>query len=165
MLSTACDINLPYVTHYKNLAARYSSPEDCLKYLEREFFNIVKRSFDNAAADHDSRLGTYLQINPTLSTPLYLSKTMIETDRLVLTRFRCGSHSLLIEIGRYNRTQRCDRICTCGIGIQTVLHCFTECPLVLPLLQKRYTSMQDIFENDDICFTLHSVCKALKFSI
>ena len=104
-------------------------------------------------------------VNLTLSSPSYLSKVMFETDRQMLTRFRCGSHSLKIETGRYNGTKRIDRMCSCGIGIQSILHCFTECPLTLPLLQKRYNDLQEIFQDEDICRILQNICKVLKIAV
>ena len=121
--------------------------------------------FNNAASDQDSRLGTYLLINPTLSAPPYLSKIMFETDRQLLTRFRCGSHSLMVEKGRYFNVERHHRLCSCGIGVQNILHCFTECPLVLPFLHRRYTSLSDIFDDDNICLILHRVCKELGVAV
>ena len=119
----------------------------------------------NAAYDIDSKLGTYLQINPSLSAPSYMFKSCFETDRLLLTRFRCGLHSSLIEKGRFMNVPRCDRLCPCGNGIQNSLHCFSVCSLTLPILEKRYTNLKDIFEDEDICDLLHRVCKKLKLPI
>ena len=97
--------------------------------------NLIKgqwRSrFEVARNDDDSRLGCYLQVNQTLSKPAYHTLLLLETDRLLLSRFRCGSHSLLIEIGRFNNLPQNERRCSCNIGVQTVLHCFKDCPLTL----------------------------------
>ena len=121
-------------------------------------FSEKWKNFENAAYDRDSKHGTYLQINPTLSAPSYMFKSCIETDRLLLTPFRCGSHSLLIEKGRFMNVPRCDRLCQCGNGIQNILHCFSVCSLTLLLLEKRYTNLKDIFEDEDICDLLHTGC-------
>ena len=165
LLNIATEINIPYTRHYVNLARNYSSSHDCLIKMQNEYKNIWKTTFANAAHDSDSRLGTYYAINPRLLTPSYLSKTMFETDRQILTRFRCGSHSLGIETGRYNNIPRDRRLCTCGIGIQTIIHCFIECPLVLPFLRRNYSTLTDIFEDDDIPSILHRLCKELKISV
>ena len=165
LLDVANEIDLPYIKWYKNLESEYGSPATCKRNLETSFTTTWKTNFDNAVHDIDSRLGTYTQVNPTLSTPKYIDKIMFETDRLILTRFRCGSHSLLIEKGRYTNIPRCDRLCSCGTGIQNVIHCFTTCPSTLPLLEKRYTSLREVFEEDNICVMLHKVCKELKIPV
>ena len=112
LLDIAIDLNLPYVQHYIELHTRYSSSIECLRNQENSLMDNWKFLF-NSATDVDSRLGTYLKINPNLSTPKYISKTLFETDRQLLSRFRCGSHSLLIEKGRYMMLNYDDRVCSC----------------------------------------------------
>ena len=165
LLDTALEMNLPYIKHYVNLEHRYESPDKCRRELESEFMCKWKAKFENASNDSDSRLGTYLQVNPTLCTPQYMSKIMFETDRLILTRFRCGSHSLLIERGRFSNIPRGDRICSCDTGVQTILHCFTDCPLLRPLLQRRYSNLVEVFEDENICSLLHNISKELKIPV
>ena len=64
------------------------------------------------ATDIDSKLGTYLQVNPNLHTPIY-SDTSFELERVHISRFRSGSHNLIIESGRFTapRIPRELRIC------------------------------------------------------
>ena len=115
--------------------------------------------------DRDSRLGTYIQVNPSLSTPVYINAVMFETDRIILTRFRCGSHSLAIEKGRYSNTPCDERLCSCG-EVQTIIHCFTACPVTQHLLNgKEYASLQDVFSDENICLLLHKISKVLRLSI
>ena len=165
LLSIAHDINLPYIKFYENLERKYESPGSCLRSIESEFRVKWRSAFDDAALDNDSRLGTYLRVNPTLTVPQCIGKNMLETDRLILTRFRCGSHSLLIEKGRYSNIPRSERICSRESGVQNILHCFTVCPLILPLLQRRYANMVEIFDDDNICVLLHKMCKILKIPV
>ena len=101
-----------------------------------------------------------------LSTPEYINKTMFETDRLLLTRFRCGSHSLLIEKGRYSKIPRDERLCSCRRGVQTIIHCFNDCPSTRHILQgKVYATLTDVFADENICVLLHKVCKELKIPV
>ena len=110
--------------------------------------------------------GTYHQVNPTLSAPDYINKIMFETDRLMLTRFRCGSHSLFIETGRYSNVPRDRRLCSCGRGTQTVLHCFNDCTNTQHLLHGRiYTNLNEVFSDENVCVLLHKICKELKVPI
>ena len=90
---------------------------------------------------------------------------MFETDRLILTRFRCGSHSLLIEKGRYSDVAREERLCPYGVGVQTILHCFTECPLTRHLIEKEYMNLEEIFLDENVCLILLNICKVLKIPV
>ena len=163
-LDVARDIDLPYVKWYISLEEKYGSPENCQKTLEAEYATKWKTTFDDIV-DSDSRLGTYLQVNPLLSTPEYISAVMFETDRLILTRFRCGSHSLAIEKGRYSNIPRDQRLCSCG-EIQTIFHCFTSCSATRHLLNgKVYTNLNDVFNDENICLLLHKISKVLRLSI
>ena len=147
-----------------SLEEKYGSPSNCQKMLETEYTAKWRSTFDNND-DDDSRLGTYLQVNPTLSSPEYLKAVMFETDRLILTRFRCGSHSLAIEKGRYSNTPRVERLCSCG-EVQTIFHGFTSCPDTRHLLNgKVFTSLNDIFQVENICLLLHQISKVLRLSI
>ena len=62
----------------------------------------------------DLKLGTYLQINPKLEAPLY-SDAMFELERILISRYRTGSHNLRIETGRQRCpiTRREERLCSC----------------------------------------------------
>ena len=118
------------------------------------------------SVDIDSRVGTYAQVNPTLCTPDYINATMFETDRQLLTRFRCGSHSLAVEKGRYSNIPRDERLCSCGTDVQTVLHCFSDCPTTRHLFQgKEFTTLHDVFLEEDVCVLLHKMCKELRISV
>ena len=163
LLGIANEMNLPYTRWYKDLEAEYGHPAACKRGIESSFRTKWRADIENSAHDIDSRLGTYIRVNPTLSTPNYI--TMFETDRLMVTRFRTGSHSLLVEKGRYTKTPREDRICSCGTGVQTLLHCFSTCPTTAPLLTKRYASLEEVFDDDDVCLLLHKVCKVLKVAV
>ena len=164
-LDVANQLEIQYVKWYESLESTYGSPENCQRMLEAEYRTKWKSKFDEAV-DMDSRLGAYAQVNLTSSTPKYLSELMFETDRLLLTRFRCGSHSLAVEKGRYSNVPREDRLCSCGRGIQTILHCFTECPCTRHLFRgKEYASLSDVFRDEDICILLHKVCKVLKVPV
>ena len=82
-LDVADEIELPFVNWYKALKNTYVTPENCQRTLEAECRAKWKTSFDEAV-DVDSRLGTYVQVNPTLCTPQYINEIMFETDRLLV---------------------------------------------------------------------------------
>ena len=157
-------LNIKYVKHYQQLESRYQSPDNCLESMQLEYQALWKSKFEKSRNDVDSRLGIYIRINPALTKPAYISKVMLETDRELLSKFRCGSHSLNIEIGRFARPHvpREERLCRCNEGLQTILHCFNECEIVKPYIGRSYEDLEAIFNDDDVCMKLLMICKVLK---
>ena len=91
--------NLPYITCYDNLVATYTSAE-CENLLKSDFLNSYKQNIRNANInDSDSKLRTYLQVNPDLTPPS--DNSMFEIGRIHITRFRCGFHNLAIQTNRF----------------------------------------------------------------
>ena len=70
-----------------------------------------------AESDNDSRLGTYFRINPLLEKHVPCDKDVTEIERILVTRFRTGSHSLAVELGRYSGITRDERYCVCGTNV------------------------------------------------
>ena len=79
LLDVAIEHDLAYVKWYQSLESKYGTPENSRRSLETEFKAKWKRSFDNTDHDVDSRLGTYHQVNPTLSASEYINKILILT--------------------------------------------------------------------------------------
>ena len=50
-----------------------------------------------------------------------------ESTRSIITKYRTGSHNLRIQVGRRNRENRGERLCTCGDNIQTLEHVLFNC--------------------------------------
>ena len=73
---------------------------------------------ESALGDHRSRNITYLKMNPHLNIHnLYMQSTIYIPDslRIVFTRLRLSSHCLRIEVGRWSRIPRENRLCSCGL--------------------------------------------------
>ena len=91
--------NINYISYYMNLINEYNNPDNCTKsntdIHRRELVNKVK---DAENHDIDSKLGAYYLINPNLEATNYAD--IFELDRVVLTRYRTGSHNLRIGTGR-----------------------------------------------------------------
>ena len=47
---------------------------------------------------------------------------VMEIERILVTRFRTGSHSLAVELGSYSGITRGERYCVCGTNVQAVWH-------------------------------------------
>jgi len=61
---------------------------------------------------------------------MYVGKVLgiPDRDRVYAIRLRLSSHKLAIEMGRWSRIPREDRLCPCGV-IQTEQHVICHCPL------------------------------------
>ena len=79
----------------------------------------------------------------------------MESERVMITRYRTGSHNLRIERDRFlPNSKREDRICLCGRNIQTIKHVILDCNLLVDLrikydisdLQKGLTNIGFLME-------------------
>ena len=164
MVKIGVQNNIPFIRHYQNLATKFTSPDLCEITMKNEHLEKWRRKIVAAAEDGDSKLGTYYCVNPTLEkfvTPPHL----MEHERIVVTRFRTGSHSLAIEIGRYSNTPRMNRICSCHRSVQSVWHVLTECPLTISCGRRNYNDLRDAFSDPTINQTLLSISKMLEIPI
>ena len=150
--------NTSYIKYYRNLVHKYNDPTNCAKTLKTYFRNaFIARTQEAEMRDPDSKLGTYLLVNPSLTKPHY--KNIMECERVMITRYRTGSHNLRIEKDRFlPYSKRKDRICLCGRNIQTIKHVILDCNLLIDLrlkydisdLQKGLTNIGFLMEMEMI---------------
>ena len=133
------DNNLSYIKYYKNLQRDYETPKNCQSELTKTFHDKLQQKVRSAAAaDKDSKLGAYLDVNPNFVKPNI--KNCFELDRITMSRYRSGSHNLRIESGRFcvPKVDRELRTCLCNNSdVQTLSHCLLSCSL-LTELRERY---------------------------
>ena len=111
-------------------------------------------------SDKDSRLGTYLEINPDLVKPRYHG--LFEFERVCITRYRTGAHNLRIETGRMNTpvVPREDRLCICNNDIQTLRHVLLICPLIAELRQKyNIETIEEAISNANFLIEMEKILK------
>ena len=140
---------------------------NCESLLRSEFTNNTNQKIRNAYdIDVDSKLGTYLQVNPNLKSPKYGTRTF-EIERIHTTRFRNGSNNLLIETGRFSkpRIPRENRICICGEDVQTLRHVLMSCPIITYHVPATFTSVAEYCEWEDLHDYLIHVSKMLKIEL
>ena len=88
--------------YYQQLENEYGDPKSCENTLISNYSLKWKQLFEqNAKNDRDSRLGTYYMIYPQLVKCVPEPQTILEVERVLVTRFRTGSNSLAVEIGRF----------------------------------------------------------------
>ena len=99
-----------------------------------EIHNLEKlRSHCLARSSNSTKINTYLEMNPYLSTPsIYTSPANTVPDylRVSYTRFRLSAHRLQVETGRWTRTPRHLRVCTCDhVSLQDERHTLFHCKI------------------------------------
>ena len=158
--------NSSYLRYYQRLESVYENPKACEERIEKEALNSYQEKIRSKHRnDNDSKLGTYLRINPNLQCHVPKPQTIMESERELITRFRTGSHSLAIETGRYSNTPRENRLCSCGLNVQTVWHIFSECPITRVLVPRDYNDLEEAFEDENLHCTLLRMAKKLKIQI
>lgn len=155
-----------YLTYYQKLENAYGEPDSCEESIEKEFLKSYQDKIKSQHRnDNDSKLGTYLRVNPNLESYVPNPQTIMEFERELVTRFRTGSHSLAIETGRYSNIPRENRLCSCGLDVQTVWHIFKDCPTTRTIVPKDYGDLKEAFEDDNLHSTLFAMAKKLKIQI
>ena len=127
MLNIAKQHDIHFIRHYKLLENKFRTPANCRHTLNKEFLEYTKRTI-TSKADPDSALGTYFSLNPQLEAILH-NTHIIESERILLTKYKMGSHNLKIETGRWARIDRDKRLCNkCNLNaIQTLSHVLYDC--------------------------------------
>ena len=105
-------------------------------------------------SNDSSKSATYKLHNPTLSVMrMYTQHIVPEHQRIAYSRFRLSSHNLKIETGRWTRTPRERRTCTCEHGgIQDECHIIRDCTLLNELRSNYTHTTFDVpnFHNNEI---------------
>ena len=165
LIDLGLSMNLRYLQYYKHLETTYKTPIECENTLSNEFRAANRTKITTKANnDPDSRLGVYMLVNPHLSAPTQCND-ILEFERVLLTRYRSGSHNLRIETGRLccPKIPREDRTCLCETGVQSLRHCLFACPLLQELLREvEYTTMEEAFNSPNIVKLLMNIEKLLK---
>ena len=156
--------NLSYLRYYSDLHREFSNTRFCENSIDARYRSVRRQAIVGAAVDSDSKLGTYYRVNPELK-PFVTPPNILEGERKLITRFRTGSHSLAIELGRFSRVPRERRLCKCGYSTQTVLHVFTDCPLTLSLHSNQFDNIHDLFNDPTIGKLIMKMAAVLKITL
>ena len=96
-----------FLEHYKQLDSMYADPS-LIKTLESR---KIVADIQQYAAEGRYKFQLYVKLNPNLVVP-----DLSTSYATRFTRLRLSSHSFPIELGRWSRTNRENRLCsTCGI--------------------------------------------------
>ena len=94
-------------------------------------FNYVYQQNMLSRIQNTARGALYKHLVDNFTIQSYLQKSFNPTYRKYLSKFRPPAHSLSIEKGRYNNTNRRDRICNLCISsdIEDEFHFILKCPI------------------------------------
>ena len=158
--------NINYLKYYKDLYDNYIDPRSCQISSEKQYLQIyLQKMIQEMEKDENSKLATYYRINPTLEKFVPKPQNILEIERELTTRYRTGSHSLAIELGRYSNTPRENLICICGNYIQTVWHIFLECPLTRTIVNPNYVNLAEVFADNNLHRKLLLISNKLKVQL
>ena len=147
----AMEKKILFIKHYMNLHKKFGTEKECYEFfVNEEERKIIERLREANIQDPDGIKGVYVNINPSLECPKYISSySMNEQDRTFMTRYRTGSHGLNIQKGRRNNTNRENRLCTCKLSIQSVNHVVLDCPITEQFRNFEYDNLCDFFTDVD----------------
>lgn len=158
----ALDQNIPFIKHYEDLYIKYSNPFICNSEISKiNMDNLkLKVSADN---DVNSPSHTYRLINPSLSAcNIYSNAYLPEHERILLSKYRLGSHYLPIETGRWTKpkTPQHLRLCNkCNSNeIGNLSHVIFDCEYTL-CVRSNCTHLENFFENNESTTLLKFVDK------
>ena len=94
--------------------------------------NDISRRKERLLSSQRTRAMTYCAMNPELSVHSIYTSCDVFADglRIAFTRVRLSSHRLRVETGRWARIPHDQRICQCGLEVQTEHHVLANCHLV-----------------------------------
>ena len=155
ILNMALNKNIHYLRHYRKLQKNFHDGEACFKFYKNQFTDTTKENVRSKSTTQVyGLLKDYIGINRDLSIPEFYSKYLLrETERLILTKYRSGSHNLKIVTGSFYRTPLEERKCKCK-EIQTLHHVIFDCTFTQMIRDGNFPrSLHEFFKDDTFAAT------------
>ena len=165
LYNQAISKNLQYLRHYQKLIQKFSNADECFQhYLEAFQKRTTDTISEKTTIERNSVLNDYVRINASLTSPDFYHKYIIkEYDRLIITKYRSGSHFLKIQTGRSENIEQIQRLCSCDDEVQTLEHVLFRCEILNGLRPNDIGfSLKDFFESPNAAPFLRVVEKTLK---
>ena len=159
---------MEYVRYYDHLIHNYDTRENCKTILKKYLFDKWTAHINSCYLEGShSRLGVYKCINPDMVKHTMQEDLIIEHERKIITRYRCGTRNLKIETGRWEQIPRELRLCICNNAIQSLHHVLIECPLLRLHRPHNIQNIHDFFilNNDTILDFLNQISKVQRIKI
>ena len=147
--------NTFFLRHYRGLLERFTNANKCYTFYTEEFLLSTKHKLQNRAQTNAyGSTNIYTVLNSKLLSPVYYrSYVLTERNRLILTKYRTGSHYLKIKTGSYQRKPIEERLCSCK-SIQTLQHVIFECELTSTIRHRNFPcTIEEFFDKPDYAAT------------
>ena len=150
---TAISSNVHFLRHYISLHTMFSNSDECFDHYRKEFLETTKSSIRlKAGKDNNIVHKDYILLNSDLKTPdFYSTYSVIENERLIITKYRTGSHHLKLLAGSRYNTPRDRRLCKCK-DTQSLHHVIFECVFTNCIRTEEFRgtikSLGDFFDRD-----------------
>ena len=95
------------------------------------------------------KLNTYCEVKEKMGAPSYLTANLCRKQRALLSRLHSGTLKLEIELGRYDKRPRCERICKlCDLEVEDTSHFLFRCVANKPARLEMYHKLPEILQID-----------------
>ena len=143
------DWKFSVTTYLSNLGLIFpDTPDPDEQAPSVQVYNRERGMFQDAAIEdlqNASKLKTLSILKSNLVCEDYLLSVSNVANRTALTKFRLSNHNLMIEKGRYENVQLCDRSCPfCPDQIENEFHFLIKCPVYTELRRKMLDDINDI---------------------
>ena len=129
-----------FMEHYISLDERFP---DIDEIYQTSILNL-KESIRRKAENNQYKFNIYLQFNPDLIHSPFLSSSKANN----ITRFRCGSHYLPIETGRWSGINREERLCPTCLVLGDEVHYLFDCNEFPRLIEQQ--ELQNVWSDENI---------------
>ena len=86
-------------------------------------------------------------------------------DKLIITKYRSGSHYLKIQTGKYTQIEQEQRLCVCRV-MQSVEHVISDCEILDVLRHENLGSnLQQFFSDNQIAAPFLMIEKNTEFTL
>ena len=150
---------LLFSTGFNNIWYEQNAPSTFIYSFTQRIKDIYQQQwFEKLSLS--SKCDYYTKLKSCISSEYYLSCVTIRKFRVSLARFRCSSHDLWIEKGRYLKMKREDRLCkSCNTNlIENEYHFLLVCPLYNELRKKYIRELYFVHPSIDT-FSALMTCK------
>ena len=144
MINRLKDEPTSYFKYYLQLLSKYGSKKDIYQEGHNEIKNVIRQR----ASRGQYKYMIYCEMNPELKISPFINSVHPVCNDMI--RLRLGTHIIEIELGRWTRTKRADRLCSNCNVLGDERHALYECSLIVRDDITLSNTLSEIWANKDI---------------
>ena len=163
LYNLAIEKNTYFIRHYIKMHALFKDAQHCYNFHKDKFTEInIENMRKKAELSEINTMKDYITINKYMNKPTYLNSNIMERDRIILTKYRTGSHYLRINTGKHERLPQEKRLCRCK-QTQTLKHVILECEQLKNIRHTGYPkTLEEFFHDENAPMILRNIESTLK---